>query len=105
MNRLLPASGLLVLAAACVTAQAPGAAPKLTLKDAETLALKNHPQVQAAATDLPGIPTSRHRSALRVLSGGCGRRDWLRGQSTGTHRGGIPLDFASVRPLRPGHFN
>lgn len=48
MNRLLPASGLLVLAAACVTAQAPGAAPKLTLKDAETLALKNHPQVQAA---------------------------------------------------------
>jgi outer membrane protein len=48
MNRLLPASGLLILAAACATAQAPGAAPQLTLKDAEALALKNHPQVQAA---------------------------------------------------------
>ena len=48
MNRLLPACGLLILAAACATAQAPGAAPQLTLKDAAALALKNHPQVQAA---------------------------------------------------------
>jgi outer membrane protein len=48
MNRLLPAFGLLILAAACATAQAPAAAPPLTLKDAEALAIKNHPQVQAA---------------------------------------------------------
>jgi outer membrane protein len=48
MNRLLPACGLLILAAACAEAQAPGAAPQLTLKDAAALALKNHPQVQAA---------------------------------------------------------
>jgi outer membrane protein len=48
MNRPLPASGLLILAAACATAQAPGVAPRLTLKDAEALAIKNHPQVQAA---------------------------------------------------------
>src|ERR1700728_3142043 len=48
MNRLLPACGLLILAAACATAQAPDAAPRLTLKDAEALAIKNHPQVQAA---------------------------------------------------------
>jgi outer membrane protein len=48
MNRLLPAFGLLILAAACATAQAPGPAPQLTLKDANALALKNHPQVQAA---------------------------------------------------------
>jgi outer membrane protein len=48
MKRLLPAFGLLILAAACAMAQAPGAAPQLTLKDAAALAIKNHPQVQAA---------------------------------------------------------
>jgi outer membrane protein len=48
MKRVLPAFGLLILAAASATAQAPGAAPQLTLKDAAALAIKNHPQVQAA---------------------------------------------------------
>jgi outer membrane protein len=48
MKRLLPAVSLLILAAAYAVAQSPGAAPPLTLKDAEALAIKNHPQVQAA---------------------------------------------------------
>jgi len=48
MNRLLAAPGLLILAAAYATAQTPGAAPRLTLKDAEAMAIKNQPQIQAA---------------------------------------------------------
>src|ERR1700683_3538482 len=48
MTRLPPLVGLFILAATWASAQAPAAAPHLTLKDAEALALKNHPQVQAA---------------------------------------------------------
>jgi outer membrane protein len=46
MNKLF-ALGTLILAAACF-AQTPAAPPPLTLQDAEALAIKNHPQVQAA---------------------------------------------------------
>src|SRR6202050_4698448 len=48
MTRLPPLVGLFILAATWATAQAPGVAPHLTLRDAAALALKNHPQVQAA---------------------------------------------------------
>ena len=51
MNRPLLALGALILAAASgpgALAQTTAAPPPLTLKDAEALAIKNHPQVQAA---------------------------------------------------------
>ncbi len=46
MNRFLIALAAIFVAGAA--AQTPGAPPTLTLKDAAALALKNHPQVQAA---------------------------------------------------------
>ncbi|HXM41118.1 MAG TPA: TolC family protein [Bryobacteraceae bacterium] len=47
MNRLVHALGTLVLAAPCF-GQTPATPLSLTLQDAEALAIKNHPQVQAA---------------------------------------------------------
>src|SRR5580704_9101234 len=47
MNRLILALGAPILAGACFGQTAPATAP-LTLKEAEALAIKNHPQVQAA---------------------------------------------------------
>lgn len=49
MNRQLIVWGALAVAGAM--AQTPSAPPPLTLKDAEAMALKNHPQVQAAQFD------------------------------------------------------
>jgi len=49
MNRQLIVWGVLAVAGAM--AQIPAAPPPLTLKDAEAMALKNHPQVQAAQFD------------------------------------------------------
>jgi len=49
MNRQLIVWGALAVAGAM--AQTPSAPPPLTLKDAEAMALKNHPQVQAAQLD------------------------------------------------------
>ncbi len=47
-RRRLRACPTLILAATVALAQTPPAPPPLTLKDAEALALKSHPQVQAA---------------------------------------------------------
>jgi len=47
MNKTFHALGTLVLAASCF-GQTPSVPPSLTLQDAEALAIKNHPQVQAA---------------------------------------------------------
>ena len=72
MKRLLPASGLLILAAGFVMAQAPVAAPQLTLKDAAALALKNHPQVQAAQLNYQASQqaVTEARSAYYPVIGG-----------------------------------